>query len=129
MTLIELLVVMAIVGILATLLAPAGLRQVEKTRALSEWSSLELEVNSLSQSAFFESATISIQFDGSVMRWRSADDSQLVGEKRLNFIFFHPRQSIFINRNGISFPDTVSARLGNANRQLHLNGWLALEEP
>ena len=122
MTLVELLVVLAIVGTVATLVAPAGYRQVERARAQAEWATVEREMESISKKAFFRSSRVRVDFDGASLRWVfSGGETQ---EIKFRYVFFENDQKVSINANGVASPDEVSAWISGSNRRLQLNRWL-----
>ena len=59
-TLIEILLVVLLTSILAALVAPLGIEQVEKARAQSEWLTLDREIDRLSLDAFLRADFVTI---------------------------------------------------------------------
>ena len=122
-TLVELLVVFSIVGLLIMLVAPIGVKQIEKARAQEEWLVLSRTVESLAFRAFAEGREVRIEAKGGEILWYLGDEP--VRSKTWHHLFFDPTQQIAIDTNGIADHDRISVRQGGAERALLLNRWLA----
>ena len=68
-TLIEILLVVLLTSILAALVAPLGIVQVEKARAQSEWLTLDREIGRLSLDAFLRGDFVTIYAAGKRLAW------------------------------------------------------------
>ena len=99
-TLIEILLVVLLASILAALVAPLGVEQVEKARAQSEWLTLDREIDRLSLDAFLRGDFVTIYAAGKQLVWESRGGQQGVIE--FEQLFFSPEQRITINPNGIA---------------------------
>lgn len=126
MTLIELLVVLAIVATLATLIAPAGFRQVERASAQAEWATLVREMENASSQAFFTGAAVRMEFDGAILR--AVSSSGQSRDLTFQHVFFLESQVIWLNANGVADPAVVYGWMAGRRRELKLNGWLR-EQP
>ena len=121
-TLIELLIVIGIVGLTASLVAPVGLKQVERARADAEWLTLSRTVTGLAFRAFAQGRSIDISADGTRLSWSAS--SGVTGELELERVFFPPGQRIFVTRNGVAAPSELRAAVAGEERILKLNAWL-----
>lgn len=121
-TLIELLIVISIVALTASLVAPLGVKQVEKIRAESEWITLRRAVDTLAFRAFAQGRSIEILAAGTRLSWRV--DGAIAGELLFERVFFPPGQEIRVTRNGYAEPDRLNASLMGDSRTLKLNEWL-----
>lgn len=99
-TLIEILLVVVLVSILAALVAPLGVTQVEKARAQSEWLTLDREIGRLSMDAFLSGDFVAIDAAGKQLAWEYRGGKQ--GSIEFEQLFFSPAQRITINPNGIA---------------------------
>ena len=99
-TLIEILLVVLLTSILAALVAPLGVEQVEKARAQSEWLTLDREIDRLLLDAFLRGDFVTIYAAGKQLVWESRGGKQGVIE--FEQLFFSPEQRIMINPNGIA---------------------------
>jgi len=99
-TLIEILLVVLLVSVLAALVAPLGIVQVEKARAQSEWLTLDREIGRLSMNAFLRGDFVTVNAGGKQLAWEFSAGKQGVIE--FEHLFFSPRQQITINPNGIA---------------------------
>ncbi|MCH8072961.1 MAG: prepilin-type N-terminal cleavage/methylation domain-containing protein [Proteobacteria bacterium] len=99
-TLIEILLVVLLTSILAALVAPLGIEQVEKARAQSEWLTLDREIDRLSLDAFLRGDFVTIYAAGKQLAWEFRGGKQGVIE--FEHLFFSPEQRITINPNGIA---------------------------
>lgn len=99
-TLIEVLLVVVLASILAALVAPLGVTQVEKARAQTEWLTLDREIDRLSMTAFLASDFVSVNAAGKRLSWefQSGKRDSIEFEQ----LFFSPEQQFTINPNGIS---------------------------
>ena len=99
-TLIEILLVVVLVSIMAALVAPLGVTQVEKARAQSEWLTLDREIGRLSMDAFLASDFVSVDAAGKQLAWEFQGGKR--GSIEFEQLFFSPEQRITINPNGIA---------------------------
>jgi prepilin-type N-terminal cleavage/methylation domain-containing protein len=99
-TLIEILLVVLLTSILAALVAPLGVEQVEKARAQSEWLTLDREIGRLSLDAFLYGDFVTIDAAGKQLVWEFRGGKQ--GVMEFEQLFFSPEQRITINPNGIA---------------------------
>ena len=99
-TLIEILLVVVLVSIMAALVAPLGVTQVEKARAQSEWLTLDREIGRLSMDAFLASDFVSVDAAGKQLAWKFQGGKR--GSIEFEQLFFSPAQRITINPNGIA---------------------------
>jgi len=99
-TLIEILLVVVLVSIMAALVAPLGLTQVEKARAQTEWLTLDRELGRLSMDAFLASDFITVDAAGKQLAWEFQGGKR--GSIEFEQLFFSPAQRITINPNGIA---------------------------
>jgi len=121
-TLIELLIVIGIVGLTASLVAPVGLKQVERARADAEWLTLSRTMTGLSFRAFAQGRSLDIAADGTRLAWQASSGAK--GELVLERVFFPPGQRIRVTRNGVAEPGQLHAAVSGEDRVLKLNGWL-----
>ena len=91
---------MLLTSILAALVAPLGIEQVEKARAQSEWLTLDREIGRLSLDAFLYGDFVTIYAAGKQLVWEFRGGKQGVIE--FEHLFFSPEQRITINPNGIA---------------------------
>ncbi len=99
-TLIEILLVVVLVSVMAALVAPLGVTQVEKARAQTEWLTLDREIGRLSMDAFLRSDFVVIDAAGKQLAWEFSDGKQ--GAIEFEQLFFSPAQRVTINPNGIA---------------------------
>ena len=99
-TLIEILLVVLLTSVLAALVAPLGIEQVEKARAQSEWLTLDREIGRLSMDASLYSDFVTIYAAGKQLVWEFRGGKQCVIE--FDHLFFSPDQRFTINPNGIA---------------------------
>ena len=99
-TLIEILLVVLLTSILAALVAPLGIEQVDKARAQSEWLTLDREIDRLSLDAFLRGDFVTIYAAGKQLAWEFRGGKQ--GAIEFEHLFFSPEQRITINPNGIA---------------------------
>ena len=99
-TLIEILLVVVLVSILAALVAPLGVTQVEKARAQTEWLTLDRELGRLSMDAFLRGDFVSVDAAGKQLAWEFQGGKR--GSIEFEQLFFSPAQRITINPNGIA---------------------------
>ena len=122
-TLVELLIVFSIVGLLVALVAPMGVRQMDKARAQEEWLVLDRTIESLAFRAFAEGRAVTLEARGKELEWQVGAEPprSLV----LNYLFFDPSQRITIDANGLADHDTIEVRQANRPRTIELNRWIA----
>lgn len=101
-TLIEILLVVLLMSIVLALVAPLGIKQVEKARAQSEWLTLDREIGRLSLEAFLRSDFVTLVAAGRQLAWES--DRGEKGAIEFEQLFFSPVQQVTINPNGIADP-------------------------
>ena len=99
-TLIEILLVVVLVSVLAALVAPLGVTQVEKARAQTEWLTLDREIGRLSMDAFLRSDFVAIDAAGKQLAWEYRGGKK--GSIEFEQLFFSPAQRVTINPNGIA---------------------------
>jgi prepilin-type N-terminal cleavage/methylation domain-containing protein len=121
-TLVELLVVLAILGMLVALVAPLGVRQMDKARAQEEWLVLQRTVEGLAFRAFAQGQDMQIKAQGAEVRWSVAGGQERV--LVLRHLFFDPTQSVRIDAHGLAEPGTLEVRQAGRQRTLVLNRWL-----
>lgn len=117
-TLVELLIVLAIVGTLVALVAPLGVRQIERTRAQEEWLTLNRALTGIAFTAFTESAPVTLELSGRRLEWT------LEGQKPQNIEFEQlsfDRQVIAINANGLADAKEIRVRQRERPRVVALN--------
>ena len=117
-TLIEILLVVVLVSIVAALVAPLGVTQVEKARAQSEWLTLYREIGRLSMDAFLASDFISVNAAGKQLVWEFQGGKQ--GSIEFEQLFFSPAQRITINPNGIADRPEIEVLQRDRRRRLSL---------
>ena len=117
-TLIEILLVVLLTSILAALVAPLGIEQVEKARAQSEWLTLDREIGRLSLDAFLYGDFVTIYAAGKQLVWESRGGQQGVIE--FEQLFFSPEQRITINPNGIADRAEIEVLQRDRRRRLML---------
>jgi prepilin-type N-terminal cleavage/methylation domain-containing protein len=121
-TLIELLVVFAIVGLVGALVAPLGIRQIEKARSQEEWIVLQRTVEGLAFRAFAEGRAVELEARGQELAWRAGDGPRRV--LALQHLFFDPGQSVHIDIHGLAQPGALEVQQMGRPRTLTLNRWL-----
>jgi prepilin-type N-terminal cleavage/methylation domain-containing protein len=121
-TLVELLVVFAILGLLIALVAPLGVRQMDKARAQEEWLVLQRTVEGLAFRAFAKGTEVDLAARGEELAWRTGDGPRRV--LALKQLFFDPSQSVHIDAHGLAQPGTLEVRQAGRTRTLVLNRWL-----
>jgi prepilin-type N-terminal cleavage/methylation domain-containing protein len=109
-TLVELLIVLAIVGLLASLVAPYGGKLLEGAQGRNEMIEARRLVTSIGTRAYVSGRSASVLLEGSRISWTFEGTNQRMREfPRLYF----DRQALEINRNGIAVPSRVNiTRLG-----------------
>lgn len=117
-TLIEILLVVLLTSILAALVAPLGIEQVEKARAQSEWLTLDREIDRLSLDAFLRGDFVTIYAAGRQLAWEFRGGKQGVIE--FEHLFFSPEQRITINPNGIADRPEIEVLQRDRRRRLML---------
>lgn len=117
-TLIEILLVVLLMSVLITLVAPLGIKQVEKARAQSEWLTLNRELGRLSLDAFLRSDFVTLVAAGKQLAWASDGGEQGVIE--FEHLFFSPEQRLTINPNGIADPFEITVVQRERQRTLSL---------
>lgn len=117
-TLIEILLVVLLTSILAALVAPLGIEQVEKARAQSEWLTLDREIDRLSLDAFLRGDFVTIYAAGKQLAWEFRGGKQGVIE--FEHLFFSPEQRITINPNGIADRPEIEVLQRDRRRRLML---------
>ncbi len=117
-TLIEILLVVLLTSVLAALVAPLGIEQVEKARAQSEWLTLDREIGRLSLDAFLYGDFVTIYAAGKQLVWESRGGQQGVIE--FEHLFFSPDQRVTINPNGIADRAEIEVLQRERRRTLQL---------
>ncbi len=117
-TLIEILLVVLLTSILAALVAPLGIEQVEKARAQSEWLTLDREIGRLSLDAFLYGDFVTVYAAGKQLVWEFRGGQQGVIE--FEHLFFSPEQRITINPNGIADRAEIEVLQRDRRRRLML---------
>ncbi len=117
-TLIEILLVVLLTSILAALVAPLGVEQVEKARAQSEWLTLDREIGRLSLDAFLYGDFVTIYAAGKQLVWEFRGGKQ--GAIEFEHLFFSPEQRITINPNGIADRAEIEVLQRDRRRRLML---------
>ncbi len=117
-TLIEILLVVLLTSILAALVAPLGVEQVEKARAQSEWLTLDREIDRLSLDAFLRGDFVTIYAAGKQLVWEFRGGKQGVIE--FEHLFFSPKQQITINPNGIADHPEIEVLQRDRRRSLRI---------
>lgn len=125
-TLIELLVVLAILGMLVALVAPLGVRQVERARAQEEWLVLQRTVEGLAFRAFAEGRSVRLDARGTALKWQlgAQPEKTLV----LQHLFFDPGQTVRIDEHGVASPGALELRQDGRPRSIDLNRWLVARQ-
>ena len=117
-TLIEILIVVLLVSIVAGLVAPLGVEQVEKARAQSEWLTLDREIGRLAMDAFLRSDFITIDAAGKQLAWASSGGARGVIE--FEQLFFSPQQRVTFNPNGIADRSVLEVLQRDRRRSLSI---------
>lgn len=117
-TLIEILLVVLLTSILAALVAPLAVEQVEKARAQSEWLTLDREIGRLSLDAFLYGDFVTIYAAGKQLVWEFRGGKQ--GAIEFEHLFFSPEQRITINPNGIADRPEIEVLQRDRRRRLML---------
>lgn len=117
-TLIEILLVVLLMSIVLVLVAPLGIKQVEKARAQSEWLELDREIGRLSLDAFIRSDFVTLHAAGKRLAWKS--DAGQHGMLEFEHLFFSPEQQLTINPNGIADPFEIVVLQRDRQRTLSL---------
>ena len=121
-TLVELLVVFSIMGLLAALVGPLTVRQVEKAHGQEDWLVLERTVEGLAFRAFAEGHAVQLRAQGAELAWHSGDQPERV--LVLRQLFFEPKQTVLIDAHGRAAPGSLAVRQAGRPRTLALNRWL-----
>ena len=118
-TLVELLIVLAIVGTIVSLVAPLGVRQLERTRAQEEWLTLDRTLSGLAFDAFTQDTPITVEVSGQRLSWTRFGDTQSnhVDFDQLSF----DSQVISFNANGLSDKSELRLRQRERERIMRLN--------
>lgn len=119
MTLVELLVVFTIVGLLVSLVAPAGGDMLRRAKSQEEWLILDRTMEVLAFRAFSEGREVVIDANGSRVTWLI--DGVPAGYLSLEHCFFEPKQSLVINANGVADKPILTVRQNGRARTLSLN--------
>ena len=117
-TLIEIMLVVLLMSIVLALVAPLGIKQVEKARAQTEWLTLDRELGRLSLNAFLTSEFISLYAAGKQLAWEADGGAQ--GAIEFEHLFFSPEQRLTINPNGIANPMEITIIQRERQRTLSL---------
>jgi prepilin-type N-terminal cleavage/methylation domain-containing protein len=117
-TLIEILLVVTLMSIVLALVAPLGIKQVDKARAQTEWLTLDRELGRLSMNAFMTSEFITVNAAGKQLAWES--DSGKQGVIEFEQLFFSPDQLLTFNPNGIADPFEITVVQRERQRTLSL---------
>ena len=118
-TLVELLIVLAIVGTIISLVAPLGMRQLERTKAQEEWLVLERTLSGLAFNAFTQDAPITLEASGRQLSWTQFDQTKpsMIEFEQLSF----DRQIIAFNANGLADQSELRLRQRERARVMRLN--------
>ncbi len=116
-TLVEILLVLVLGALLVGLVAPLGVRQVEKARAQSEWLTFQREVRSLGLRAFARNEYLTLRAAGHELAWRA--DGGDGGAMTFEQLYFEPEQFVTFNPNGIA--DVGFIELLQRDRRRRLN--------
>lgn len=117
-TLVEILLVLVLGALLVGLVAPLGVKQVEKARAQSEWLTLEREVRSLALQAFIRNEYLTLRAAGQELAWRS--DRGDAGAMTFDQLYFEPEQFVTFNPNGIADVAFIELLQRDRKRRLDL---------
>lgn len=101
-TLIELLVVLAIMATLFSLVAPMSQVQVDKTKALAEWKTIQQLTRSAAQHAYTHGTAVVLEVKGT--RLLVSDKHKQLTSLGFEQVFFNTQQVRF-NANG--YPDQI----------------------
>lgn len=119
----ELLIVFSIVGLLVALVAPMGVKQMDRARAQEEWLVLDRTIESLAFTAFAEGRAVVLDAQGKELQWQLGSDPPR--SLKLNHLFFDPKQRIMIDANGIADHDAIEVRQSSRLRTIELNRWVS----
>lgn len=117
-TLVEILLVVVLVSVLAALIAPLGITQVEKARAQSEWMVLDRTIGRLSVDAYLRGDFVTVDAAGHQLAWEFLSGKQ--GSIEFEQLFFEPQQTITINPNGIADRATIELLQRDRRRSLEI---------
>lgn len=121
-TLVEMLIVVAIVGLVASLVAPFSARVLERAKAQQEWLTAQRVVDRLAIEAFLSGRPITVTADGAALAWFIHGVSH--GEQRYDYIFFDPGQRVVINESGFADAEQITLHENKQQRHLDLNFWV-----
>ncbi len=118
-TLVELLIVLAIVGTIISLVAPLGMRQLERAKAQEEWLVLERTLSGLAFNAFTQDAPITLEASGRRLSWTQFGQTKpsMIEFEQLSF----DRQIIAFNANGLADQSELRLRQRERARVMRLN--------
>ena len=117
-TLVEILLVLVLGALLVGLVAPLGVRQVEKARAQSEWLTLQREVRSLALRAVARNEYLSLRAAGHELAWcaNGGDGGAMTFEQ----LYFEPEQFVTFNPNGIADAEFIELLQRDRRRRLNI---------
>lgn len=133
-TLIELMVVMAIISISMMLVGPNIMKRYDRAKSQVELVQLRETIKKIGHFAFLNGRDISLYFDKGMMKYHYNDNvivelkktkrgaSQI---KRFSYLNF-PKQQIQVSASGQSDTAILNVVVGDQEKQLSLDGLLAL---
>jgi prepilin-type N-terminal cleavage/methylation domain-containing protein len=121
-TLIELLIVFVIVGLLTSLVAPIGSKQVRQAEAQAERLELQRILDMAAFEAYSHGSAIELSANGSIidLKFSTGKYRQLKFEQ----LSFSPRQVIYINSNGVASASELIVMQAGRPATFRLNRWL-----
>jgi prepilin-type N-terminal cleavage/methylation domain-containing protein len=122
-TLVEILIVIGIIGALAALVAPVGLRQVESARAREEEAMVRGSIEFWVSDAFISGRRARITADGRSLSVSFQERGKSELKLDLNHLFFTPGRVIEVNSNGVASPSTLEFVASGRRGQIDLNRW------
>lgn len=117
-TLVEILLVLVLGALLASLVAPLGINQVEKARAQSEWLTFQREIRSLALRAFVRNEYLTLRAAGHELAWRA--DGGDTGTMTFEQLYFEPEQFVTFNPNGIADVEFIELLQRDRRRRLDI---------
>ncbi|MCJ8269535.1 MAG: type II secretion system GspH family protein [Psychrosphaera sp.] len=123
-TLIELMIVILVMGLLAGLVAPLTFKQLDKSRAKTEFLKLRNTIKSHTTKAFTQGVSYRIETKDQTLTALS-----VLGQKSYTFKYLQmPEQFFIINANGFPSIDKFELTVAGQPRQITMEDMLGVKQ-
>ena len=123
-SLIELTVVLVLISVVAGLIAPVTFRQLDKSKAKTEFLEFRNTLKAYTSKAFAQGLSIEINLDGNQFTARS-----ILAEHSYQYQYLSlPKQTFTINHNGYPSIDAFTVELVGDTRQLTMLDMLGVKQ-